>query len=232
MNIHYRKTWVWVLGAMLAAGSPAYAQSACSAVFPPAPKGLATLIDKEIGAENFLNRKIDPGRFGLAKGHCPHFDDSFCKINKWGDAGKYHFPKVSGLYSVMIWDHGGVTMAVGRVLDQKYMLNDVVRAVNQQIGFPPESCRPSDGYIREYGYPYVGNCGAARFDLNGKKFGLYIDIHGIVEEEPGLNVTVINYRFEDRDSEFKSCLREEQEALTKKRMLDKAKQSGQTLKLD
>ncbi len=196
--------------------------SECLNGYKPAPKKLEKFIERHIGRQNLFS--INYKYLGLTSRNCPHYDGSKCKPKSWGNYGRnlFHYPKIDGLYSILPSEYGEI-FSIGKVLDGHYFLEDVKRAIEDQLGLKPDEnamFQPDDPF-----YYYIGNGGRMKLKIFDTYISMSININFPRERRANSSRTVIEYQIKHERYSVTSCIKREE---SNKRAKDK----GKSLKLD
>ncbi|PIE73082.1 MAG: hypothetical protein CSA20_05250 [Deltaproteobacteria bacterium] len=113
-------------------------------------------------------------------------------------------------------------MFLGRVLDERYFLDDVKNAIQQQIGLSADNDATLVSINGKSSYDYIEYY---KFQLYGKYIELSVYIRGVRDSIGGPSVTTIDYRFEDVTRSVDKCIK-------RKKSDQRIKEKGKTIRLD
>ena len=196
----------------------------CGQKYKDSPQQFIKFIDKYIGKENLFNNNYTT--LGLTSRYCPHSSNSICKKNSWGKfaRNRYHYPIINGLYYVYPEDEPFPReMRFGKILDDRYFLEDVKNAIEEQIGICPDKRTMLNR--EESHYCYIGNAGEGKYKIYGRYIQLTIDVYGLRDEPRGPKVTTIDYSIRNETEYVNTCIK-------RKQYERKVREKGQNLRLN
>lgn len=180
----------------------------CTTEYESAPLQLVNFIDREVGVNNLFRRNFQ--ELGLESNRCPAYGVEHRCVSKsiLQYESQFRYPIVNGLYYYYIYSNDDYTyhadeMYIGRVLDDNYLLEDVIRAIKKQTGISPDrGAKLSTSYDDLHVYYVYG----ANLKISDKYIKLDIMIYGVHERPGELRYTVIDYQIEDKTSSVQNCI--------------------------